>query len=75
MEADTDTASMIGGSSVVVGGVFLGQGGGPPLLCPAYLPCPVGVTGAGSLATPPPYLHSMSVAQRRGSGYEQVRPD
>ena len=25
----------------------VGQGGGPPLLCPAYLPHPVGVTGAG----------------------------
>ena len=25
----------------------VGQGGGPPLLCPAYLPHSVGVTGAG----------------------------
>ena len=25
----------------------VGQGGGPPLLCPAYLPHPVGITGAG----------------------------
>ena len=53
----------------LAGGVSLGQGGGPPLLCPAYLPHPVGVTGAG-LPGHTSAIHTRSVRGLSTEGLE-----
>ena len=47
----------------------VGQGGGPPLLCPAYLPHPVGVTGAG-LPGHTSAIHTRSVRGLSTEGLE-----